>query len=103
MTIDIRLKRDHQSDLIVRKPKLVAEVSSEEPEKMRWTELRLWSSDQGAYIVEQVGISLHEKERTRHRVWVCDTMEEVIGKLRRGWLARKLYDMVGIDDAEVVL
>ena len=100
---DIRLPRDNDSDLLVRSPRLRAEASSYEEGKLRWTELRLWTSLDGTTIAEQVGISNSHKEHDRCKAWVCESDEQVVEALRRGWLARRLFKMAGIDDTTVVL
>jgi hypothetical protein len=69
---DIRLKRDNLPDLIVTRPELLADVSSHEPDKDRWTELRLWRSASGRYIAEQVGKSVYRDESERCAAWICD-------------------------------
>lgn len=100
---DIRLLRDHEPDLLVKQPQLRAEVSSYEEGKLRWSELRLWTSLDGVTIAEQVGVSVNDRERDRFRAWVCPSDQDVIKHLKRGWLARQLYRKAGIDDTEVVL
>lgn len=102
---DIRLRRDHEPDLLIEGAALVAQVSSRGRgghNDDRWTELRLWISRAGKLVAEQVGRSAIEGERDRCRAWVCHDHADLIRYLRRGWLARELYAAAGIDDTEVV-
>lgn len=102
---DIRLRRDNEADLLVEGAKLLAEVSSRGRAGCsddRWTELRLWASRAGKLVAEQVGRSAIKGERDRCRAWVCHDHADVIRYLRRGWLARELYEAAEIDDTEVV-
>lgn len=101
-TRDVRLRRDREPDLVVTGVRLLAEASSYAPDSPRWTELRLWRSGSGQFVAEQVGRSITPGERDRCRAWVCADQAEVVKRLSRGWLSRKLFAAAGIDDAERV-
>jgi len=99
---DIRLRRDREADLEVAGAQIVAEVSSRTPGAERWTELRLWRSAAGQLVAEQVGRSAVAGERDRCRAWVCADEADLVRRLRRKWLALKLYAAAGIDPTERV-
>ncbi|MFY9341220.1 MAG: hypothetical protein WAT39_01940 [Planctomycetota bacterium] len=97
---DLRLPRDHEADLVVTDAQMIAEVSSREQGADRWTELRVWRSGAGLFVAEQVGRTIVDGERDRCRAWVCQDHAEVVHRLRRKWLALKLYRAAGIDASE---
>jgi hypothetical protein len=102
MATETRLRRDREPDLVVVDAQMLAEVSSFEPGALRWTELRLWRSGNGQFVAEQLGRSVAPGERDRCRAWVCADQAEVVKRLSRGWLSRRLFAAAGIDDAERV-
>ena len=68
----------------------------------RWTELRLYKTTAGKFICEQIGRTQWQGEHARHSAAVCDDAEAMIEFFGTGWLAKELYDKVGIDAAETV-
>ena len=66
----------------------------------RWTELALYRTGSGKYVVSQVGNSTVEGEVTRYRTYVADSESELVEKVGYGWLAKNLYDLVGISHAK---
>lgn len=79
----------------------IAEVSSYNPDDRpsRWTDMILYRSTTGKYVCQVIGRTTNEGERTRYTVHVCSDENELIEKLGHGWLAKDLYDDVGIDHA----
>lgn len=68
-----RLRRHGQPDLEF-DGDILADVSSkdDEPDKIRWTEIRIYRSKSGKYIAEVVGKSRQEDERDRMKVTVLN-------------------------------
>lgn len=61
----------------------VAEASSAEPGKLRWTDLTLWQLADGSYVVEVVGVSTVPGERTLRSAHHCPEVGAVIAVLRK--------------------
>lgn len=97
---DVRLRRDHHPDLILERPTLLGEVSSEADAKPRWTEIRLWRTGEGSLVLEKVGRTTHPGEHDRCGAWILPDMAAVVDKLGHGRLSRELYEQVGYDTAE---
>lgn len=74
---------------------LLAEVSSRQPNKDRWTELRVYKSDTGKYITESVGQTVFDHEHVRCKAAVFDKLEDITQAFDYTVLAQKLYKKVG--------
>lgn len=63
---------------------LVAEESSEDGTKPRWTVLRLYKvADHRGYVVESLGVSTVPGEVTLRSATHCPTISDTIAKLRK--------------------
>ena len=99
----IIVERDDNTDLRFLGAE-IAHVTSEKPDgpsSKRWTELTLYKTDSGKYVVHKVGVSLLDGENDKHSGFVCDTTADVVAELGfEGWLSKNLYDAAGIDVIE---
>ncbi len=66
------------------------------------SKLRLYRTQGGKYICEQVGRTQWQGEHDRHSGAVCETEAEVQEFFGHGWLAKELYDRAGIQAVEVI-
>lgn len=82
--------------------RLVGEVSSRRGKVTRWTELRLYRTEDGRYIAEEVGETTNPGEVARRRVAVLANDEKVVGFFGFGSLSRPLYDQAGIVAVEAL-
>lgn len=63
--------------------KLADQSSKDHPKQERWTEIRIYRKDDGAYISETVGRSIIRGERDRVVINVVPTAHEVASTLER--------------------
>lgn len=78
-------------------------AATDSPQKSgRWTELRLYRTQAGTYVAEQVGRTSWDGEHDRNAAWVCADTDEVIAALGTGWLAKELYEKAGIECVEKI-
>jgi hypothetical protein len=61
---------------------LLANETSFEEGKNRWTEVRIYSTESGKWITEVVGCSTVEGEINRPKVLICHTPQEVVEGMR---------------------
>jgi hypothetical protein len=81
-----RLQRPGRVDLAF-EGELLADATSHMAGQQRWQELRLYRTDSGKYVLEEIGRTEVPHEIDHRRVWVLDTPGEVRTKLeRRGTL-----------------
>ncbi len=78
---------------------LLAETSSATPRKNRWSELRVYRTDGGNYIVERNGRTRNKGERDYLHAYVCETAAAVVETLytkdREGaWYFTRMADCV---------
>ena len=91
----IRLPRRNAPDLVLQGATLLAEATSHTPHSRRWAELRVWQTDKGKLVAEQVGRTIIQGEDDRRNARVCKTPEQVRRWLGYGWLATVLYERLG--------
>ena len=95
----IIVERDDNTDLRFSGVEL-AHVSSEKPDgpsSQRWTELTLYKTNSGKYVVQKIGVSILDGENDKHSGFVCDSTDAVVAELGfEGWLSKNLYDAAGI-------
>lgn len=60
---------------------LLAEVSTEQEGKLRWSEQRIYRTVGGSYVAERVGRSTIPTERDHRSVTVANTAEELLDQL----------------------
>jgi hypothetical protein len=77
-----RLRRPGDFDLAF-DGELRADESSHEPTRTRWTEIRIYHTRSGKYVLECVGRTTVPGERDRVAVQVCDRAADVPEALRR--------------------
>lgn len=68
----------------------------------RWTVLRLYRTQAGKYVCEQIGKTRWQGEHNRYSGAVCETDQQVVEFFGLGWLAKELYDECDIDYSEIV-
>ena len=97
------LERDNGPDISFNGEHL-SFVSSEGKSRdpARWTELSLYRTKSGRFVCEEVGMTLQERERDRHRVEVVELEEDVQEFFGHGWLAKELYTEAGIEAVEFI-
>lgn len=81
---------------------LIASVSSRDNDTTRWTELALYKTKGGKYVVSSVGVTKWQGERDRYAATAFGHEEEVVEHLGYGWLAKELYEKAGIDASEAI-
>ena len=98
------IARDNDTDLRFSGELLASQSSSLDKESSassgttgRWTELRLYRTQSGKYICEQVGRTQWQGERDCCKAAVAETQEKVIEFFGTGWLAKKLYEQAAIE------
>jgi EXLDI family protein len=62
---------------------LLADETSRQPGQPRWTEIRIYRTDTGRYVVESVGKSAYKHEKDWPVVTVCDDPGDVKRALQR--------------------
>jgi hypothetical protein len=77
------------------------------PRQSRWTEITIYKTKGGTYIVQIMGLTQWQGETDRHEVTVCTSEAEVIRALEGdvgylGWLAKDALDEAGINHEQVV-
>lgn len=80
---EIIVKRDGQKDLKF-KGKLLASVSSRwvaGQEQTRWTEITVYQTESGRYVIAWEHITLWQGEENRYRAEVCGRVAEVTAEL----------------------
>lgn len=89
--------------------KLIAKASSREhsgPQNTRWTEIRIYRTARGKYVVAIVDRTIWQGETDRHSAHICASHEEVIAALTQdGYLSRvakAAMEQAGVDIAEIV-
>lgn len=105
-----RLHRENDIDLLFTGREL-ANVSSRDPNAAafpRWTEIRIYRTESGKYVVEQVGRSTVRNEVDRVTIKVANTAAEVPIALRRRdeveyltYLALDALDLAASTDDEL--
>jgi hypothetical protein len=85
----------------------VTSHSNQGPSQNRWTEISIYRTRGGKYIVQIVGLTCYQGESNRYEVTVCATEDEVVkalegGEGQLGWLAKDALDEAGIDHEQVV-
>lgn len=97
-----RIEPDSGPDLVF-EGELVASVSSFEDGRVQWTELYLYRTAAGAYVVarHRYRIGTEEVVSAAH----CPTAADVVAYLhgppqRPSWLTKELLDAAGIEHAE---
>lgn len=76
---------------------LVTSASGELPnveEQMRWTELSLYRTKGGKFVVQRVKVSSYEGERNRYETWILSNLSTVTQLLGFGPLSQELYSRV---------
>lgn len=68
----------------------------------RWTELKLYRTQAGKYVCQEIGFSQWEGEHTRYQAHVADTHDQIVTFFGTGWLAKELYDDAEIDISEEI-
>ena len=68
----------------------------------RWTELELYESAAGSYVCSEICRTIHDDEHDKFRASVRGNTERVIEFFGHRWLAKELYDDVGIEDVETI-
>ncbi len=58
-------------------------MSSRDDDSVRWTELALYRTTTGAYVLSQIGRTLRDDEVDRHGAFVCETPAAVLKALER--------------------
>ena len=103
------VKRDNQRDLRITGEQLATASSHhyQGDRQNRWTELELYKTESGKYVIATIGRTCWQGESDYHTAVICDTEQEVIRALENdehseglGWLAKELLDEAGIDHAE---
>lgn len=95
---DISLNVDNAPDLAFF-GRLVADVTSYSANRNdRWTELKLYKTQKGRFVCQEINRSCWVGQRTRFKAMVCDTEAEVIEYFGQGWLAKHLYDYCDINN-----
>lgn len=79
---EFRVPRHNNLDLVF-EGELLGFVSSQERGSTRWSELRLYKTENNRYVVEQVGKSAIPGEVDKINVRIADNPEEVKRALRR--------------------
>lgn len=82
MTSTAHVLRDRQRDITFTGD-LIATASSEVVGKDRWSEMSIYTTDDGRYVVHGLGKSSVEGETDRDWVCICNTAEAVIKALTR--------------------
>jgi len=79
----------------------IAKACSRDPynDKGRWTNIEVYKTVGGKYIVCVIGVTCWQGEKDRHQATVCDNFEEIKDLLGDGWLAEEIYEKLGIDNA----
>lgn len=82
---------------------LLAKVASnrDNPMKKRWSELKLYKSNGGKFICQEVGCSSIEAEINRHSIYISDCEAGLIKAVGKKWLAQQLYLLAGLGTKDV--
>lgn len=91
--------RDNERDLRFT-GEMIASVDSKGKSNGRWTVLKLYKTESGKYVAEQIGRTNWDGEHDRFSATVCETENDVIEALGTGWLAKELYEQAGIECIE---
>ena len=102
---------DRDGDLPIRfTGELLAEADSFEPAKLRWTEIALYRTSSGRYVLHEEGLSKIDGEADRSSAFVADDANELIDKLYRinaqgkRYITRMAQDLIAqaaIRDSEI--
>jgi hypothetical protein len=99
------VKRDGDRDLKFTGD-IIADVSSHSyqgPNQNRWTEITVYRTKGGKYVVSSIGRTCWQGEHDRHDATLCDTPEAVLDALRQdgylSWIAKEALDELQTDDA----
>jgi hypothetical protein len=104
------VKRDEQVDLKF-EGDLIAKASSRSvngPNQNRWTEMKLYKTKSGKFVIGIAGITIWQGEHDRYSGYTCKDENEVVKALidhnegELSWLAKELLGEAGIDSAEEV-
>ncbi len=101
------VKRDGDRDLKFTGT-VIADVSSHSyqgPNQNRWSEITVYRTKGGKYVVSTIGRTCWQGEHDRHGATLCDTPEAVVDALRQeedgylSWLAKTALDELQQDAA----
>ena len=94
--------RDNEPDLRFTGIEIAYESSKKPdgPSSSRWTEITLYRTDSGKYVVERRALTIHQGESDKHEGFVCDDHQGIIDVLGHGWVSKSIYDQAGIDAVE---
>lgn len=81
---------------------IVAKATSRKWRKSRWTELILYKTVNGNFIAHEIGKSLIQGEREKHRAEICTSDEEIINFFGTGRLAQRLYKNADVKLIKIV-
>lgn len=105
------VERDGKPDLKF-EGQWIAEASSHTSRgesENRWTELDLWKTKSGKFVVRIKGVTIWQGEHDRHAAYVCNDEQAVVTALiehnhgELSWLAKELLGKAGIDSAEEIV
>jgi hypothetical protein len=104
-----RIKRDEGRDIVFTGHLIgTAETSPDNTRRDysgstgRWQELELYKTDGGKYVCSRMHGTQWQSERDHYEAAICENEVDVINFFGLGGLAKELYDLSGIDSAEVV-
>ena len=81
---------------------LLAAVDGRRKGALRWAELKAYKTKAGKWVIEQIGHSDVEGEKTFVDVFVFESDDEMTGKIGFGRLAEKLWNKLGIDTITIL-
>ena len=95
------LKRDNQKPLSFM-GKLLAAVSTRNT-RQRWTELRLYRSEENILVAQEIARTRVDGELDRHKVWICQDESSLRSFVGDGPLASQLYLEAGLNGVESLI
>ncbi len=75
----------------------LADQTSHTPGKAQWTELRLYRTDTGRYVIQAVGRSELPGQVDRHTVTVVDNPEAMVAAMRQTGDAGPYLTIIALD------
>lgn len=94
---EFRLQRPTQADLVFEGELLAEESSRDSDDQPRWSEVLIYRTKSGKYVVQHIGKSIVPGEVDKSKVFVCETPLDVRTALQRSKDGRTFLTNMALD------
>lgn len=98
---EFNLEADNRTDVAFTGLKLASVKSRDYNNRTdRWTELHLYRTQGGKYVVQTLGMTSIQGEHVKRIVDIASNLAELYEICGHGWLAKYLYQAAGLSDVQ---